>query len=74
MNDGGAQLLVSVDEAARRLSLGRSLVYTLVMAGRIHSVKIGRARRIPVASLERFVEERLAEEEGDQPTEALEAR
>ena len=57
MNDG--RLLLTVDEAAQRLSVGRSYLYDLVMRGTIESIKLGRSRRIPVAALERFVQEKL---------------
>ena len=56
------KLLYTVPEAAMRLGLGRSLVYELVMRGEIISIKIGRARRVPVSALDQFVA-RLAEEE-----------
>ena len=55
------QLLLTVDEAAQRLSLGRTFVYGLVMRGQIASGKLGRTRRIPTVALERFVQEQLAE-------------
>ena len=45
------KVLVSVDEAAMLLSLGRTMVYRLVMKGAIPSLKLGRTRRIPVAAL-----------------------
>ncbi len=54
------RLLLTVTEAARALGVGRSLVYELVTAGEIASIKIGRARRIPVPALEAFVRQRLA--------------
>ena len=69
-----SKLLVTVGEAAELLSLGRSLTYQLVMRGQIPSLKVGRARRVPVSALELFISERLAAEAGDQPTEALGAR
>ena len=50
------KLLVTVEEAAERLSLGRTHCYSLVMRGEIGSVKIGRSRRVPVAALREFVE------------------
>src|SRR5262249_40431068 len=40
------KLLLSVDEAAAVMSLGRSLVYDLVMQHQIASIKVGRMRRI----------------------------
>ena len=58
------ELLVTVEEAARRLPIGRSHVYELLRCGDIVSVRLGRARRIPVSALERFVQERLEAERG----------
>ena len=49
------KLLVSVEEAAQMLSIGRSLVYKLVLSKQVQSVKIGRTRRIPVFALEAFI-------------------
>ena len=56
------RLLLTIPEVAIRLCLGRSLVYLLVMRGEIDSIKVGRARRVPAEALERFIEEKLAEE------------
>ena len=55
MND--EKLLLSIPEVAHRLDLGRSLVYRLVMSGEIRSLKIGRARRIPLEALHSFIED-----------------
>lgn len=49
-------LLVSVGEAARRLSLGRSFVFELLGSGALNSIKVGRRRLIPVVALEDFVQ------------------
>lgn len=57
------QILVDVREAARRLGLGRSMVYRFIESGSLPSLKIGGSRRIVVADLERFVQ-RLREESG----------
>ena len=56
------KLLFTVPEVARQLGLGRSLVYQLVMRGEIDSIKVGRARRVPAEALERFSEEKLADQ------------
>jgi excisionase family DNA binding protein len=48
-------LLLTPEQAAEALGLGRTLVYELIRTGRLTSVRIGRARRIPIASLEAFV-------------------
>ena len=57
-------ILVSVDEAARRLSMGRSKVYDLVLRGEIASVKVGRARRVLTTGIDEYVE-RLRVEQSD---------
>jgi excisionase family DNA binding protein len=54
------KLLLSVEEAAAALSLGRSLVYDLVMRGDIRSIKVRRTRRIPVEALHEFIAGQLA--------------
>ncbi|MGH7776551.1 MAG: helix-turn-helix domain-containing protein, partial [Candidatus Dormibacterales bacterium] len=43
--------LLRVEEAADRLSLGRSKVYELIREGRLPVVHIGRSVRVPVRSL-----------------------
>ena len=54
--------LLNVNEAATALGLGRSLVYTLVATGELNSIKIGRARRIPVGAIDEFIARRLRPE------------
>ena len=49
------EVLLTVDEAAKRLALGRTMVYELIGRGDLPSLKIGRARRIPASALERWV-------------------
>ena len=49
------QVLITPEAAARALSLGRTTVYELIGTGRLRSVKIGRARRIPLAALDEYV-------------------
>lgn len=48
----------TVAEAATILSIGRSMIYRLMASGKLHSVRIAgtRARRIPRASLDQFIE------------------
>jgi excisionase family DNA binding protein len=57
-NDGGRgeALLLTVEQAADRLGLGRTKTYQLMWSGEIEAVKIGRSVRVPVASLDQFVE------------------
>jgi excisionase family DNA binding protein len=49
------RLAVTVEEGARMLGVGRATLYRLVLRGEIDSFTIGRARRIAVATLERYV-------------------
>jgi excisionase family DNA binding protein len=45
------RLLLTVQEAARRLGIGRSLMYELIASGAVRSVRVGRLRRIPSDAL-----------------------
>lgn len=49
------KLLLTMEEAAEVLSVGRTLMYELVMKKRVYSVKVGRLRRVPFWALEQFV-------------------
>lgn len=49
------KLLFTPEEAAEKLSVGRSKVYELISIGRLRSVRIGASRRIPAAALVEFV-------------------
>jgi len=55
------EILLTVREAARRLGIGRSLLYRLMLQGQVLSVKIGRPRRVPVWALEEFAKKKAAE-------------
>lgn len=54
-------LLLTMTEAARVLSIGRTTMYELVGAGEVEVVHIGGSARVPVAALEEYVERRRAE-------------
>ena len=56
------RLLLSVDEAARRLSIGRSLLYELLAAGEIRSIHVGRLRRVPIAALTDYINRQASEQ------------
>jgi excisionase family DNA binding protein len=49
------RIVLTVEEAAERLGVGRTLVYALVRSGDIESIAIGRLRRIPCDALVDFV-------------------
>jgi excisionase family DNA binding protein len=50
--------LLRVEEAADRLSLGRSKTYALIQEGQLPSIRIGRSVRVPVVELDRWIRER----------------
>jgi excisionase family DNA binding protein len=49
------QLLLTPEEAARALRVGRTTVYALMKIGELRAVYIGRSCRLSVAELERYV-------------------
>ena len=49
------RLLLTVQEAAKRLSLGRSLMYELIRSGQVASVHVGRLRRVSPDALSIYV-------------------
>jgi excisionase family DNA binding protein len=57
---GVSKLLITVNEAAASLSVGRPKMWQLVMSGEVPSIKIGASRRIPVHALEDYVQRQLA--------------
>lgn len=61
--DDEQRLLLTPEEAARRLAIGRTTVYELLSSGALRSVQIGRCRRVPVSALSAFVE-RLVDQAG----------
>ena len=48
-------MLFTVMEAAQRLRIGRSLMYELLAAGDIPSIRIGRLRRVLRVALDDYV-------------------
>lgn len=51
------KLLVSITDAAKVLSLGRTSIYELIRSGELETRKMGRRRLITVNSLRRLVGE-----------------
>src|SRR5438094_6761456 len=61
----GGRLLLRMTEVATLLGLGRSTVYELVQRGELPVIHVGRAVRVPTDALERWIELRRAEAEGE---------
>ncbi len=49
-------LLLTVEQAAQRLGIGRTSLYALLKAGEIESVPVGRLRRVPAECLDEYVQ------------------
>jgi len=50
-------LLVSINDAAKSLNLGRTSIYSLISEGKLDSCKMGRRRLVTTASIKRLVED-----------------
>ena len=57
------RLLLTVEEAAERIGICRSNMFKLIRRGEVHSVKVGRLRRVTPDALEDFVRRLSAEED-----------
>ena len=60
------RLVLTIEQAAKRLGIGRTLMYSLVRSGEIQSVTIGRLRRIPVECLTEYVTKLRTTQQPDQ--------
>jgi excisionase family DNA binding protein len=61
MSPGSAQpdplrTLLTVPEACHSLRVSRWTLYRLIQSGQLDTVKIGTARRVPVAAIQKLVE------------------
>jgi excisionase family DNA binding protein len=48
-------MLLTVEEAADRLGIGRSTMYQLIAAGLVDTVRVGRLRRVEPEALAAYV-------------------
>ncbi|MFD9000624.1 helix-turn-helix domain-containing protein [Streptomyces sp. NPDC059582] len=51
-------VLLTVEEAARRLRIGRTVCYRLISSGELESITVGHLRRVPVDAVPEFVTRR----------------
>ena len=52
------RLLLRIPEVAETLGIGRTKIYELIATGELPAVRFGRAVRISVSTLQKWVEER----------------
>lgn len=50
-------LLVSINEAAKALNLGRTSIYSLIAEGKLETRRMGRRRLVTTASIMRLVDD-----------------
>jgi excisionase family DNA binding protein len=55
-----ARVLLTVDEAAEQLGIGRTLAWRLVSDGELESVQIGRLRRVPASAITDYAAQLVA--------------
>lgn len=48
-------VLLTVEEAARRLRIGRTTCYALIRSGELESVPVGHLRRVPAEAVPEYV-------------------
>ena len=53
------KVLLTIDEAAQTLSIGRTLLFELLMRKQIISIKVGRVRRVPMAAIDDYITRQL---------------
>ena len=54
------RILLSVEDAAERLDIGRTMLYEPISAGAIHAIHVGRLRKVPVEALREYVDRQRA--------------
>jgi excisionase family DNA binding protein len=59
-------ILLTVEEAAQRLRIGRTKMYSLLSSGEVKSVTIGAARRVPAEALMDYVSALMANGQTEQ--------
>jgi len=60
--DGQSERLLSPEQVAERLGIGRTFAYKLLAEKRIPTFTICKLRRVREADLDRYIEERLSAE------------
>jgi excisionase family DNA binding protein len=56
------QLLLTVEQAAHILNVGRTMMYQLIQSEQLFSVKIGKKRLVPGTALEDYVSALVGQE------------
>lgn len=54
------RILLSVEDAAERFDIGRTMLYELISTGEINAIHVGRLRKVPVEALREYVDRQRA--------------
>lgn len=54
------RVVLTIEQAAERLGIGRTTMYALIKTGQIRTVTIGRLRRVPTFCLDEYVQKLLS--------------
>jgi excisionase family DNA binding protein len=65
------EILLTINEAAARLAIGRTSLYELISRRELRTVKIGRARRVPESAVDELISRQLRDQVADTETDAL---
>jgi excisionase family DNA binding protein len=58
-------LLLTVEQAAEELQIGRTKMFALLDRGEVASIKVGGSRRVPYDELVTYVKRLIAEQSGE---------
>lgn len=56
--------MLTVEQAAEALGIGRTTMFALIKSGEIESVRIGRLRRVPADAIEAYTNRLATEQNG----------
>lgn len=56
------RVMLTPEQAAEAIGVGRTTMFALIKSGEIESVRIGRLRRVPLASIEAYTNRLITEQ------------
>ncbi|MEY9913296.1 excisionase family DNA binding protein [Catenulispora sp. MAP12-49] len=62
--------MLTVEQAADAIGIGRTTMFALLKSGEVESVLIGRLRRVPVSAIDGYLGRLVAEQHGPSEVEA----
>jgi excisionase family DNA binding protein len=59
------RVMLTPEQAAEAIGIGRTTMYALIKSGEIESVRIGRLRRVPADAIDAYTQRLITEQIGD---------